>query len=272
MTKTSITRTWGWKLAVATIGLTLVASCGLESGGALPLAVGPGSIEPVPELEGVKMTVGSKDFTEQIVLGYVIEFAMAAAGADVRDPHEHQGSNSTRDAQLNGQIDLAYEYTGTGWINYLGNETPLPDSQAQFEASAMSDLAANDMVWTDPAPMNNTYALAMSKETAEKTGVKTVSDYAKLGRIRSRSCGDVRRDRVQRPPGRISRPGSEIRFRRPLVPNARSCRPASSTRRQPMAISASSARCSPPTVASSHSISFCSTTISSSSRNTIRHW
>eukprot|EP01133_Synstelium_polycarpum_P023140 gene23140-27747_t len=172
--------TWGWKLAVATIGLTLVASCGLESGGALPLAVGPGSIEPVPELEGVKMTVGSKDFTEQIVLGYVIEFAMAAAGADVRDLTNIQGSNSTRDAQLNGQIDLAYEYTGTGWINYLGNETPLPDSQAQFEAVRDADLAANDMVWTDPAPMNNTYALAMSKETAEKTGVKTVSDYAKL--------------------------------------------------------------------------------------------
>ena len=180
MTKTSITRTWGWKVAVATIGLTLVASCGLESGGALPLAVGPGSIEPVPELEGVKMTVGSKDFTEQIVLGYVIEFAMAAAGADVRDLTNIQGSNSTRDAQLNGQIDLAYEYTGTGWINYLGNETPLPDSQAQFEAVRDADLAANDMVWTDPAPMNNTYALAMSKETAEKTGVKTVSDYAKL--------------------------------------------------------------------------------------------
>ena len=91
-----------------------------------------------------------------------------------------RASNSTRDAQLNGQIDLAYEYTGTGWINYLGNETPLPDSQAQFEAVRDADLAANDMVWTDPAPMNNTYALAMSKETAEKTGVKTVSDYAKL--------------------------------------------------------------------------------------------
>ena len=271
MTKTSITRTWGWKLAVATIGLTLVASCGLESGGALPLAVGPGSIEPVPELEGVKMTVGSKDFTEQIVLGYVIEFAMAAAGADVRDLTNIQGSNSTRDAQLNGQIDLAYEYTGTGWINYLGNETPLPDSQAQFEAVRDADLAANDMVWTDPAPMNNTYALAMSKETAEKTGVKTVSDYAKL---------------VESDPGAaVTCVETEFNVRQtdipawqrntvstPLVPNARSCRPASSTRRQPMAISASSARCSPPTVASSHSISFCSTTISSSSRNTIRHW
>lgn len=160
----------------------LLAGCGLESGGAVPLSVGPGSIQPVPELEGVKMTVGSKDFTEQITLGYIIEFAMAAAGAEVRDLTNIQGSNSTRDAQLNGQIDLTYEYTGTGWINYLGNETPLPDSTEQYEAVRDADLAANDMVWEPPAPMNNTYALAMNKQTAAETGVKTLSDYANLVR------------------------------------------------------------------------------------------
>lgn len=160
----------------------LLAGCGLESGGAVPLSVGPESIQPVPELEGVKMTVGSKDFTEQITLGYIIEFAMAAAGAEVRDLTNIQGSNSTRDAQLNGQIDLTYEYTGTGWINYLGNETPLPDSTEQYEAVRDADLAANDMVWEPPAPMNNTYALAMNKQTAAETGVKTLSDYANLVR------------------------------------------------------------------------------------------
>ncbi len=160
----------------------LLAGCGLESGGAVPLSVGPASIQPVPELEGVKMTVGSKDFTEQITLGYIIEFAMAAAGAEVRDLTNIQGSNSTRDAQLNGQIDLTYEYTGTGWINYLGNETPLPDSTEQYEAVRDADLAANDMVWEPPAPMNNTYAIAMNKQTAEETGVMTLSDYANLVR------------------------------------------------------------------------------------------
>ncbi|SNT23226.1 glycine betaine ABC transporter substrate-binding protein [Rhodococcoides kyotonense] len=165
--------------ALAASGL-LLAGCGLESGGAVPLPVGPDSIQPVPELEGVKITVGSKDFTEQITLGYIIEFAMAAAGADVRDLTNIQGSNSTRDAQLDGQIDLTYEYTGTGWINYLGNETPLPDSTQQYEAVRDADLAANDMVWAVPAPMNNTYALAMNKQTAEQTGVRTLSDYARL--------------------------------------------------------------------------------------------
>ncbi|MFC9762191.1 glycine betaine ABC transporter substrate-binding protein [Rhodococcus jostii] len=170
--------------AIAATAVTLcgvlAASCGLESGGALPLSVEPGSIQPVPELEGVKITVGSKDFTEQVTLGYIIEFALSAAGADVRDLTNIQGSNSTRDAQLDGQIDVTYEYTGTGWINYLGNEIPIPDPTAQFEAVRDEDLDSNGMVWVDPAPMNNTYALAMSRQTAEETGITTLSEYGDL--------------------------------------------------------------------------------------------
>ncbi|MEU2123341.1 glycine betaine ABC transporter substrate-binding protein [Nocardia niwae] len=162
------------------LGMALLAACGLQSGSAVPLRVGPGSIRPVPELDGVRITVGSKDFTEQNILGYLIEFALTAAGAQVRDLTNIQGSNSVRDAQLHGQIDLAYDYTGTGWINYLGNETPVPDEMGQFEAVRDADLAQHGMVWAAMAPMNNTYALVMSARTAQETGVRTLSDYAGL--------------------------------------------------------------------------------------------
>jgi len=167
-------------LAALAAGLVLLAGCGLQSGGAVPLPVGPGSIRPVAALRGVRIIVGSKDFTEQIILGYLIEFAMSAAGADVRDLTDIEGSNSTRDAQLHGQIDLTYEYTGTGWINYLGNERPIPDSVAQFDSVRDQDLAEHHLTWTDMAPLNNTYALATSRATAERTGVRTLSDYAHL--------------------------------------------------------------------------------------------
>nr|WP_220139123.1 glycine betaine ABC transporter substrate-binding protein [Nocardia sp. GTS18] len=158
----------------------VLAGCGLQSGGSVPLPVGPGSITPVPELDGVAVTVGSKDFTEANILGYLIEFALTAAGANVRDLTNIQGSNSLRDAQLNGQIDIAYDYTGTGWINYLGNETPEPDERKQFDLVRDADRAQHDMVWAAMAPMNNTYALVTSRRTAEETGVRTLSDYAKL--------------------------------------------------------------------------------------------
>ncbi|GEM32000.1 glycine/betaine ABC transporter substrate-binding protein [Nocardia neocaledoniensis NBRC 108232] len=146
----------------------------------MPLPVGPGSIRPVPELDGVAVTVGSKDFTEANIHGYLIEFALTAAGANVRDLTNIQGSNSLRDAQLLGQVDIAYDYTGTGWINYLGNETPEPDERRQFELVRDADLAQHNMVWTAMAPMNNTYALVTSRRTAEETGVRTLSDYAAL--------------------------------------------------------------------------------------------
>ncbi len=93
------------------------------------------SIAPVAELDGARITVGSKDFTEQVILGYIIEFALSAAGADVRDLTNIQGSNSTRDAQLAGQIDVSYEYTGTGWINYLGHEEPFPTHEHSSKPS-----------------------------------------------------------------------------------------------------------------------------------------
>ncbi|MGZ4574795.1 MAG: glycine betaine ABC transporter substrate-binding protein [Mycobacteriaceae bacterium] len=166
-------------LATATC-TTLVAACGLQAGGAVPLDVKPGSIQPVDALKGVSLTVGSKDFTEQVILGYVIEFAMMAAGADVHDLTNIQGSNSTHQALRNGQVDLTYEYTGTDWINYLGHETPIPDATKQFEAVRDESLAKEGIVWVDPAPMDNTYALAMNQQTAKETGVKTLSDYAAL--------------------------------------------------------------------------------------------
>ncbi|UGT56718.1 glycine betaine ABC transporter substrate-binding protein [Nocardia asteroides] len=165
---------------VPVVGVVLLASCGLQSGGSVPLPVGPGSIRPVPELDGVAVTVGSKDFTEANIHGYLIEFALTAAGANVRDLTNIQGSNSLRDAQLLGQVDIAYDYTGTGWINYLGNETPEPDERRQFELVRDADLAQHNMVWTAMAPMNNTYALVTSRRTAEETGVRTLSDYAAL--------------------------------------------------------------------------------------------
>ncbi|MFC4374679.1 glycine betaine ABC transporter substrate-binding protein [Nocardia halotolerans] len=187
----------GWWRGLAPIaGALLLAGCGLQSGSSVPLPVGPGSIEPVAELDGVAVTVGSKDFTEANILGYVIEFALTAAGANVRDLTNIQGSNSLRDAQLNGQIDIAYDYTGTGWINYLGNEKPVsaedvnaahPEQvsetdveRAQFEAVRAADRAEHDMVWAAMAPMNNTYALVTSRRTAQETGVRTLSDYAAL--------------------------------------------------------------------------------------------
>ncbi|MEZ0342200.1 glycine betaine ABC transporter substrate-binding protein [Mycobacterium sp. pV006] len=172
----------------------MLAGCGLGAGSTVPLRVGPGSIESNADLEGVPITVGSKEYTEQVIMGYILQFTLAAAGADVRDLTGIVGSRSTREAQLSGQVDVAYEFTGNAWINYLGHEKPIPDTRAQYEAVRDEDLARNDMVWLEPGPMDDTYALAASLETVQRTGVRTLSDYADLVRrdpAAARTCVDT---------------------------------------------------------------------------------
>jgi osmoprotectant transport system substrate-binding protein len=166
-------------VVAAMCALTLSA-CGLGSGGTVPFMVAPGSIKPNAALEGLKITVGSKEYTEQVIMGYILEYTLAAAGAEVRDLTGIVGSRSTREAQLRGQVDVAYEFTGNAWINYLGHEKPIPDSREQYEAVRDEDLERNDMVWLPPGPMDDTYALAASRKVVERTGVRTLSQYADL--------------------------------------------------------------------------------------------
>lgn len=180
--------------AVVLTALLTATGCGLGSGSTVPLKVGPGSITHTEGLEGVPITVGSKEYTEQVILGYILEFTLAAAGAEVRDLTGIVGSRSTREAQLSGQVDVAYEFTGNAWINYLGHEKPIPDSHAQYEAVRDEDLERNDMVWLPPAPMDDTYALAASRAVVERTGVRTLSQYAELVRTdpaAARTCVDT---------------------------------------------------------------------------------
>lgn len=181
--------------------VAVCTGCGLQAGSTLPFDVAPAGIARDADLAGTELTVGSKEFTEQVVLGYILAFSLQAAGADVRDLTAIVGSRSTRDAQITGQVDLTYEYTGNGWINYLGHENPLPDPREQFLAVRDEDRAVNGMDWVALAPMDNTYALAASRAVVERTGVTTLSEYAELAQrdpAAARTCVDtefnVRRD------------------------------------------------------------------------------
>ncbi|WP_410562649.1 glycine betaine ABC transporter substrate-binding protein [Amycolatopsis sp. cmx-4-61] len=163
---------------VALLGATL-SSCGLTVNQAVPYDIKPGSIQPIPALQGVKVTVGSKDFTENIILAYMAEMALTAAGADVVDLSDIKGSNSSRQALLSGQTDVTWEYTGTGWINYQGNELPVPGGeQAQYEATAKADAEKFGVTWLKYSPLNDQYAFAVTEAYGAQNNLKTTSDLA----------------------------------------------------------------------------------------------
>ncbi|MGN9756259.1 glycine betaine ABC transporter substrate-binding protein [Streptomyces sp. SD31] len=165
-----------------TAGLLLATSgCGLSSGSPLVDDVRPGVIGQGEPLKGADLTVTSKSFTEQLILGAIMGIAFEAAGAEVLDRTGIQGSIGSREAVRKGDADAGYEYTGTAWITYLGRSEPIPDPRAQWEAVREAD-AENGVSWLAPSTLNNTYALAMNQDNHKKYGTNTLSDVAALSK------------------------------------------------------------------------------------------
>ncbi|MGF1472339.1 MAG: glycine betaine ABC transporter substrate-binding protein [Rubrobacteraceae bacterium] len=144
---------------------------------------GGGSIGENYKLSGpqgsVRLTVGSKDFTEQEILGQITVQALQAANAEVRDRTGMGGTEQLRQALVSGEIDMYWEYTGTGWLVHLANAQPVPDAQRQFQDVAEQDLQQNNIEWLEPpGPANNTYAIAVRQGAYD--GVESISDLKQL--------------------------------------------------------------------------------------------
>lgn len=163
------------KLAPALLGigvLALTAACGGSGGGSASGSKGD-------ELEGLTGTIGSKDFSEQYILAHITGELLNAHGADVDVNTQLVGSANVRQALENGDFIGYWEYTGTSWITYNKETTPITDPAEQFDAVKAADAKAG-IAWLDPAPFNNTYAFAIRSDKAAELGVTTLSDVAAL--------------------------------------------------------------------------------------------
>ena len=163
---------------VVVLGLALTG-CALADDPDATTDVDAGSVDPTA-LDGASLNVGSKQFDEQLLLGQLTIQMLAAAGAEVTDDTDIQGSTATRQALLRGDIDVYYDYTGTAWTTYLGHPSSIQDPTEQYEAVAAEDRRKNGLVWGEPAAFDNRYAIAVTEEFAERTGVATLSDMSDL--------------------------------------------------------------------------------------------
>jgi len=166
--------------AGALVAALVLSACGSSSGSSsgAPEA-GEDSVASGIDLSGLEITIGSKEYTEQLVLGSIMVQALGAAGADVVDQTGLTGTQVVRAAIEAGEIDAYYEYTGTAWLTILQNTEPIPDPQELFEMVQAAE-AENDISWFSLASFNNTYALVAGPDAAERTGVTTISEYAAL--------------------------------------------------------------------------------------------
>jgi len=124
-----------------------------------------------------KITVGGKDFTEQQVLSKITSIYLKENGYDVEEA-SNMGSTVVRSALENGQIDTYWEYTGTGLVVYQKQKVET-DSDKAYEKVKAND-EKKGIEWLNKANFNNTYAILMKQDTADKLGIKTISDLADL--------------------------------------------------------------------------------------------
>lgn len=130
------------------------------------------------ELSGASITVGSKEFTESHVLAQITSLALENAGAKITDQTGISGSATVREALETGQIDIYWDYTGTGWVNVLGNTTEeLPEDL--YAAVSEAD-AANGIAWLKPANFENTYRVAAKADFAKQNGIVTMADLSEF--------------------------------------------------------------------------------------------
>lgn len=157
----------------------LLAGCAED-----PRPTPPGRFADEVDLRGQTLTVGGKEFAEQIVLCKMTIALLQSSGATVVDRCDTKGSANVRAALTSGQIDMYWEYTGTAWRLYLSQESTIADPQVLYDAVRTAD-AGNRITWLDPTPFNNTYAIGVRTDIAQRLRVRTLSDFAALVRAGS---------------------------------------------------------------------------------------
>jgi len=119
------------------------------------------------------ITVGSKTFTESVILGEMLSHLVQQTGIEASHQRQLGGTQVLWNALINGDIDAYPEYTGTLIQEILVKE------KLQTEAQLKQALASHNLRMTRPLGFNNTYAIGVKDELAEQLKLRTISDLRK---------------------------------------------------------------------------------------------
>jgi glycine betaine/choline ABC-type transport system substrate-binding protein len=167
-------------LAGLVLALGLV-SCGAGAGGVTQEGgnseIRANRIERNPDNASVQITVGSKNFTEQYILGEIYTQALQAAGYQVKTRLGLGSEQIALDALRRGAIDAYPEYTSTALTSFFKfpPEDVPADAQQAFEESR-DDFGRLGLVAFPPTPFSSANAVGLLTETADRLGISKVSD------------------------------------------------------------------------------------------------
>ncbi|HTZ55631.1 MAG TPA: glycine betaine ABC transporter substrate-binding protein [Candidatus Acidoferrum sp.] len=121
--------------------------------------------------------VGSKNFTESIVIAEIYAQALERAGLRVERRLNLGSTQITMAAMAREQIEIYPEYTGTALISVL-HHAPITDPQACYTFVRDAFAREYGIVWLDRSPMNNSQGLATTRAIAARYHLRTLSDLA----------------------------------------------------------------------------------------------
>ena len=129
---------------------------------------------------GDVMRVGSKDFTEQEILCYMTSHAIENnTDINVEEECNLGGAQVVFSALTNNNIDLYIDYAGTDYTDILKHK-PISDVDKVYKTIKEEMKEKYNVEVLNQMAFNNTYALAVTKETAEKYNLKTISDLTRV--------------------------------------------------------------------------------------------
>jgi len=130
----------------------------------------------VAQAQDISIRIGSKQFTEQLILGNLMAVALQEYGYDAT--FTPLGSTAAaHEALVAGEIDVYAEYTGTGYLTHLGLTYDPSETGEDIYNTVSQEYAQRwGLNWLEPSAFNNTYCLAITEARAEELGVVTVSD------------------------------------------------------------------------------------------------
>jgi osmoprotectant transport system substrate-binding protein len=170
----------GWPIA-ALLCATLVAACGSAGEPPPDGSLGSTTIQRAAGNAETMLTIGSKNFTEQRVLGEVYAEGLRAAGYKVRTMLDLGNQDSALRALEAGRVDGYPEYTGTALVAFFGvRAKAIPHDDRAAYQQARRDFAAKGLVALAPTPFTDSNEVAVTEATAKRYHLKSISDLARV--------------------------------------------------------------------------------------------
>jgi len=175
----ALSRTMLALAATLAVGLTL-AACGDdddETTGDDGGETASTAIEANPDNEGIELTIGSKNFDEQFILGEIYAQALEAAGYTVNKDLNLGSEQIALKALSSGEVDGYPEYTSTALTSFFGfAPEDVPGDPQQAYEDSQDEFANEGLTAFAPTPFSSANAVGLLTETADELGVASISE------------------------------------------------------------------------------------------------